>query len=100
MTDNGKQVLLTIDNVRVIQFDDKNVAVELLEPVTRKDTKETVMQWVVRGYYGNLPQAFKGIDQHEWLVDKSRITDIRTAVAEIEVGRKKLLAAVEQMLGG
>lgn len=94
MTDNGKQVLLTIDNVRVIQLDDRNVAVELLEPVTRRDTRETVMQWKTRGYYHNIPAALRGIDRHEWLVNKSAIQDLRTAVAEIEAGRQKLLSAV------
>lgn len=94
MTDNGKQVLLTIDNVRVVQADDRNVMVERLEPVTKRDTKETVNEWTFKGYFGSLAQALRGIDKAEWLVNKAAIRDLRTAVAEIEAGRQKLLAAV------
>ena len=49
------------DTLRIVKKDDLNLAIEKLETVISRKTKEPTLQWVHKGWYGDLKSALKGI---------------------------------------
>ncbi len=49
------------EKYRIRQFDNLNLVIEKLCDVEKKNTKEIKKEWLIKGYYGNLLSACKGL---------------------------------------
>lgn len=49
------------EKYRIRKFDNLNLVIEKLCDVEKKNTKEIKQEWLIKGYYGNLSNACKGL---------------------------------------
>lgn len=87
----SKPVILTIDNVRIIKFNEMNLAVERYEEVFIPKNKQKEMRWVFYGYKSTVLGALKFISRNELLVNESQISSINDYVKQVKESNNKIL---------
>ncbi|MBP1971608.1 hypothetical protein J2Z83_003759 [Virgibacillus natechei] len=88
-----KQTLLTIDNVRIKEYDSMNVIVERFEETYNPFEKENISKWQLKGYFPTVFDALKGISRNEWLIDYKAVHDLKSYLYEVRGSNNKLLEA-------
>lgn len=86
----SKAVILTIDNVRIIRFNDMNLAIERYEDVFIPTKKKTEKRWVFHGYSSTILNALKSISRNELLVNETQINTINDYVKQVEKSNNKI----------
>lgn len=86
-----KQVVLSVDNVRVIKTDELNYTVE------QQVTKDGVSKWTFKGYAGSIKNALALIVKRELLVDKARITSVSDYLSAVEASNDKLFDFIAKL---
>lgn len=89
------QVLIEIDNIRVMEYDDANVKVERFEDVINPKTKVKEGKWRFVGYSRSIRTALEMIINKELLVDKNAVSDLKTYVIEVRWANQKVLALLD-----
>lgn len=90
-----KKVVLSIDNVRIIAYDDLNYAVVRDEPV--KDTGELKERF--KGYVRSIKGALDLIIRKELLVDMDSVYSVGTYIEEHQVAVDKVTQTIEEVFG-
>lgn len=85
---NDKLVLIEIDNVRIIRYNDMNVALEKLETVPAKvfmgvDYPERE-DWIFKGYYGNKYSAMQGILNLNLLDNEEKVLQLEQVLLDFQ----------------
>lgn len=94
-----KPVLLTVGNIRIVRFDDMNVAIERLEEGIKPVTKEVVYNYRFKGYCDTVLKALEAILVNDWLVDESDISSAKGYVKRIEESNAELLEVMQELRG-
>lgn len=89
-----KPILMTLDNVRIIDTDDLNVTVERLETYYSPRDKKDITSWRFKGHYGSVLKALRGIVRNEWHIDRNGLNELESYVERIEKSNAKILKAV------
>ncbi|MCJ8008095.1 hypothetical protein ACFFF5_17920 [Lederbergia wuyishanensis] len=92
---NEKKVLITIDNVRVKEYDSMNVVVERYEEVFNPISKETIRKWRFKGYSKDILSALQFIQSNELLIDKKAISDLKSHLKQVYESNAKLLEVMK-----
>lgn len=87
-----KKVVLSIDNVRIIAYDDLNYAVVRDEPA--KDSDE--MKERFKGYVGSVRGALDLIVRKDLLVDMDSVFSVETYIEEHQAAIDKVTQAIEE----
>ncbi len=95
MTEKKKETLLTIDNVRVIQSDPLNLAIERLEEVQNPKDGTITNKWRHKGYSGSILGALQTIQYKELLIDYNAVNDLENHLKQVEESNNKLIQAKE-----
>lgn len=88
-------MLLTIENVRIKEYDSLNVTVERYEDVFIPKEKKKVKKWVFKGYSRSVLSALLFIQRNELLIDKNRISDLNDHLKQVKESNNKILAVIE-----
>lgn len=91
----SKQVLMEIDNVRIVKVDDRNVMIERRERSINPKTKEEKYVWRFKGFYGTVMKALRAIVTNGLLVDEREASDMRYFYKKVEESNQKVLVALE-----
>lgn len=91
-----KKVILTVGNVRIKDYDSKNVTVERYEDVYNPITKEITSKWQFKGYSRNVLSALLLIQRNELLIDKNTVSDLESYLNQVEKSNDALLEVVKQ----
>ena len=92
-----KKVLICIDDrVRVIEYDTRNLEVQTLKEIKRK-TGEVEMDWVFRGYCGNMVEALTHIVNKDLLMDYTTIAKVEDYLDHCEQVKKSILKAIKSL---
>lgn len=91
-----KKVLITIDNVRIIQFNDMNLAVERYEDVFIPVKKVTEKRWVFHGYTSTVLSALTLIHRKELLIDSEALSDLKSHLKAVRESNVKLLEVMKE----
>ena len=85
------------DKIRIKRLDDKNLQLETLEPVNKKDGT-VANEWKWNGYYGDLKSAIGGVLKHclMELADED-IKTLSELIERIDNIDKELKKAVERL---
>lgn len=87
----SKTVVLEIDNVRVIKFNELNYAVERFENVYIPTKKQSEMRWVFHGYTNTVLSALKLISRNELLVDETDISNMEDYLKQVLESNNKII---------
>jgi hypothetical protein len=90
-----RQVILTIGNARIKEYDSHNVQVERYENVFLPKTQETIQKWVFKGYSRSILSALLKIQRDELLIDTEAVTCLEEYVQEVKDSNEKLVQALE-----
>lgn len=91
----SKEVILTIDNVRIKEYDNLNIVIERYEPVYNPTTKETNHKWRFKGYSDTFLKALKYISNKELLIDFNAVSDLKSYLKQVQESNEKLLKLAE-----
>lgn len=88
MEEAKKPVLIKIDNVRIVRYNDMNLSVERLELLPAKkfmgvDYPEHE-DWVFKGYYSTKQGAMRGILNHNLLDKEERVLQLEEVLKDFE----------------
>lgn len=97
MSKDNKNVVLDIDNVRVIRNDPLNLSVERLESSYSTKHKKEVSSYRFKGYYSNILKAVQAIQSKELLINEKSITDLKSYLEQVQESNDKLYEAVERI---
>lgn len=86
-----KPVVLTLDDVRVIRFNEYNLSVERYEDVYIPTKKQTEKRWVFYGYSNTILSALQMISRKELLINETQITNLNDYVKQVEKSNTRLL---------
>lgn len=96
-TKTDKKILMVLeDRVRIIQYDTKNLEVQTLKEIQRK-TGEVEMDWVFRGYCGNMVEALTHIVNKDLLMDYATISKVEDYLDRCEQVKKSILKAIKSL---
>src|SRR5690625_513586 len=103
---NEREVLLTIGNVRIREYDSMNVQIERLEeytsiqPVNEGKQRKRVMKkdWRFKGYSSSILDALEAINRKELLIDKKLASDLESYVKQVKESNEKILEEVKWMI--
>ena len=91
-----KRVILTIDNVRIKDYDSMNVTVERYEDVFIPKDKQTIKKWVFKGYSRSILSALLMIQRKELLIDRGSITDLNGFIKHVEQSNVRLMEVMKE----
>lgn len=91
-----KKVIMTIGNVRIKEYDSLNVQIEKYEEVFNPVNKETTMKWRFKGYTRSILSALLFIQKNELLIDKSKVSDLKTYLEQVEKSTADLLEVIKK----
>ncbi|MDO6448114.1 hypothetical protein [Oceanobacillus profundus] len=91
-----KRVILTIDNVRIKEYDSMNVTVERYEDVFIPKDKQTVKKWVFKGYSRGILSALLMIQRKELLIDRGSVNDLKGFIKHVEQSNVRLMEVMEE----
>ena len=91
-----KRVILTIDNVRIKDYDSMNVTVERYEDVFIPKNKQTIKKWVFKGYSRSILSALLMIQRKELLIDRGSITDLNGFIKHVEQSNVGLMEVMKE----
>lgn len=86
----SKPVVTTIDNVRIIRFNEYNLAVERYEQVFIPRTKTYELKWVFKGYASTILKCLELISREELLIDEMLINDINDYIKQVKKSNNKI----------
>ncbi|GGJ48895.1 hypothetical protein [Virgibacillus salexigens] len=95
--DKVKKTILEIENVRVIEHDDLNLAVERYETYYNPKTKKEKSGWRFKGYAASILGAIQLIHNKELLIDQEAVTDLSSHLNEVK-RTTKTLAEIKEAL--
>ena len=93
----SKRVILTIDNVRIKEYDRMNLTVERYEDVFIPKDKRTVKKWVFKGYVSSVLRGLLLIQEKEMLIDKENIDSLQDYINKVEWSNEKLVSAASEV---
>lgn len=86
--ENKKPVLIEIDNVRIVRYNDMNVVLEKLELLPEKTVMGVTYpeheDWIFKGYYGDKYGALAGILNHNLLDKEDKVLQIEDILLEFQ----------------
>ncbi|MFD2628747.1 hypothetical protein [Oceanobacillus kapialis] len=91
-----KKVIMTIENVRIKEYDSMNVTVERYENVFIPRTKETIQKWVFKGYSKSILSALLFIQRKELLIDREQIKNLNDFVKHVEQSNIRLMEVMKE----
>ena len=96
-----KQVILTIDNVRIKEYDSMNVVVERYEeytvpPKKKGEPVKVVSGWKFKGYYNSILSALLFIQRKELLIDYNVVSDLESYLEQVDESNAKLLEVMKE----
>lgn len=91
-----KRVILTIDNVRIKDYDSMNVTVERYEDVFIPKDKQTIKKWVFKGYSRSILSALLMIQRKELLIDRNEIRDLNGFIKHVEQSNVRLMEVMKE----
>lgn len=95
--DKIKKTLLKIENVRVIEHDDMNLAIERYETYYNPKAKKEVSGWRFKGYTQTLLGSIQAIHNKELLIDRKAVSSLETYLKEVK-RTTKTLAEIKEAL--
>lgn len=87
---------MTIDNVRIKDYDSMNVTVERYEDVFIPKDKQTIKKWVFKGYSRGILSALLMIQRKELLIDRGSVNDLKGFIQHVEQSNVKLMEVMEE----
>jgi len=84
----GAKVIIISDDARIRATEERNIELEILRPVVKKDTGETVMTWKTKGYYTSIESCVKAY------LDTA---DAKAALSEESISLKQFIQSREQL---
>lgn len=91
-----KRVILTIENVRIKEYDNMNVTVECFEEVYNQKEKKAEKKWRFKGYSKGILSALLFIQQNELLIDKNAVSDLKTHLKQVIETNNELITSIEK----
>ncbi|MCR1834997.1 hypothetical protein NSA56_11380 [Oceanobacillus caeni] len=92
-----KQVILTIENVRIKEYDNMNVTVERYEEVYNQKEKKTENKWRFKGYSKGILSALLFIQRNELLIDKNTVSDLKAHLKQVKDSNNRLIESVGEL---
>lgn len=86
--------------LRIRKIDDKNLQIEVLRPVKKKDTKEERMEWMWDGYYTRLEEAFLAAFRKQLLESAEEEHDAKSVIEYIERAKLEIIRAINSVAEG
>lgn len=83
------------ENTRITRFDEKNLQIETLKSVKKKNG-EIVEQWLGNGFYGSLETALTGVLKKELLSAPEECETLREVIQKIEDSKTEIINAVKK----
>lgn len=91
-----KPVLITVGNVRIVDYNDMNVMVERYEDVFIPKDKQTVKRWRFKGFKSTIFEGLKFIQSKELLIDKSAVSYLETYLKQVQESNALLLEVMRE----
>lgn len=80
----NKPVLIEIDNVRVVRWDNDNLAILRYEQRYNRKEKKYISGWQFKGYYSTLRNSLRAIVAKELLTDKNNSMALNDHLKQVE----------------
>ncbi|MGF3182284.1 hypothetical protein ACQV2W_00780 [Facklamia sp. P12934] len=95
-----KPVLLQVtENLRIVDYDDRNVALEMFSTGFNPKTKEKTQSWKTAGFFSSIRSSLRYIVEQELITDTNTLNKIESVSDAIERSNQVVLEAIER-LGG
>lgn len=94
-TPKEKQTLIEIENVRIIEGDERNVVVERLEETMNPVTKEVGKSWKFKGYSGTILGALWLIADKELLINRNAFNELEGYLRSVEESNAMIRMAIK-----
>jgi len=91
----SKPVVLKIDNVRVVRFNNMNYAVERYEDTFVPQTKQYEKRWVFKGYGSTILRCLEIISRNEMLINLDEINHLKDYKNQVVESNNKILSIVK-----
>ena len=96
-TKDKKKIMLCIDDrVRVVQYDNRNLELQVIKEIQRK-TGELELDWVFKAYVSTMMDALNYIVTRDVLVDYESISKIEDYYSRCEEVKKTILKAIKTL---
>lgn len=89
-----KNVLMQIDNVRVVEYDSLNVKIERFEKVINKREGKEIDKWTFKGYSKSIMTALEAILRNELLIDKNSVSNLESYLNEVRRSNEEIKRAI------
>lgn len=94
---NEKKILIDLGNVRIKEYDKRNIVIEKIERVFIPTTKEQKDSWQFKGYSSTILSALETIVKNEWLIDQKTVSSLYSFLGIIQNENKKVLKVLEEL---
>ena len=91
-----KNILITIENIRVKEYDQQNITLECLEEVVNPISKESSSKWRFKGYFPTVFRALTFAVKKELLIDRNTISDLKSYLKQVEDSNNKILEVLNE----
>jgi len=88
-------ILMTINDVRIVEYDSLNVFVERYESYYLPTKKTYASDWRFKGYFATMYKALKGISTNEWLIDKNDVSDLESYLKQVQESNELLSQSIK-----
>lgn len=91
-----KKILIDLGNVRIKEYNSMNHEIEVYEGVRIPQTGKVEKRWRFYGYCSTISDGLKNINRNELLLDKTKITDLKSYLKQVEESNAKLLEVMKE----
>lgn len=95
MTENNKEILLEIENIRIVRNDPLNLTLERLETTYSARYKKEFNSYQFKGYFSNILSALRAIQSKELLIDENNVMDLEGYLKQVQESNDKILKSME-----
>lgn len=95
MTEENEDLILQIDNVRILRSDALNVVLEREELIFNRAQKKDIPSYQFKGYHSSTIGALRDIVNKELLIDERSVTDLKDFCERIEESNNKIQKVID-----
>lgn len=92
-----KPVLVEIDNVRVLKWDNENYLIERKETYFSAKDKGEITEYRFKGYYGTLFKALRAIHTKGLLIDENSKQSINSLLKQIKFSEQNIINEIRRI---
>ncbi|MEK5207514.1 hypothetical protein [Psychrobacillus sp. FSL H8-0510] len=92
-----KLILVTVENIRVKEYDSQNVTLECFEEVLNPISRETSTKWRFKGYFPTISNALEFAIKKDLLIDRNAVYDLKSYLNQIQLSKGLIIEALREV---